>query len=156
MNHFYPADPFSWSGDCIQRATKLYRTLGRLVAKSLQDGRLVSLPLGRAIYERIQQTLRTTVYGDNVDIGSDSASASASASALEYLAYTDNELWRSLISLATSSSSAATSEKEDMVSGLCMTFTLPGDDHRELCPQGSSKLVTSDNLHEFIQLIAEY
>jgi len=118
-------------------AVKHFLLLGRVVAKALQDGRLLDLPLSPVFYR--------LALGRKVDLYDVRAVDRGLGATLERLA-------------AAHGAAAASGGGPIIVDGcpiedLCLSFVLPGDSSYDLTPGGSDVAVTSDNLVEYIAAI---
>lgn len=114
-----------------------FSLLGQVVAKSIQDGRLLDIHFSKAFYKlAIHKTL------DDQDL-------------LEI----DPELFKSLQEIKDSISNSNGSQV--VVNGvpiedLCLNFVLPGDETIELCPEGSENFVTSQNASQYVDSVFKY
>lgn len=129
-----PGDARSESG----AVPKHFRLLGRVVAKALQDGRLLDLPLSPVFY-RLALGHRLDLYD---------------------VREVDPALGASLERLYAAEREAAASGGKAVVDGcpvedLFLTFVLPGDSSYELKPGGSEVPVTSANLAEYINAVVD-
>jgi E3 ubiquitin-protein ligase TRIP12 len=115
-----------------------FRLLGRVVAKALQDCRLLDLPLSPVLYRLI--------LGRKVD--------------LYTLRGVDPALSTSLERLHAAERAVAGTGRVATVDGcpiddLCLTFVLPGFPKYELCPGGADVAVTSSNLRQYIDAVVD-
>jgi E3 ubiquitin-protein ligase TRIP12 len=122
----------------------LFRLLGRVVGKALQDGRLLDLGLSPAFFRAI--TGRTLALADLSEI--------------------DPELGRTLTQLSTAARRIDALKKAGAdfpsvtvggaaIEDLCMTFTLPGDDAFELKPGGADVAITAENIAEYVDAVVD-
>jgi E3 ubiquitin-protein ligase TRIP12 len=58
-------------------------------------------------------------------------------------------------SIETSNPAADLSYKNVTLDNLCLDFTLPGNPEYELVPRGSEKMLTLDNLEEYVSLVVD-
>lgn len=119
-------------------AAKHFRLLGRVVAKALQDCRLLDLPLSPVLYR--------LVLGRKVDLFT--------------LRGIDPGLSTSLERLHAAERAVAGTGRPAVVDGcpvedLCLTFVLPGIQGYELCPGGADVAVTSENLRQYIDAVVD-
>ena len=116
-----------------------FRLLGRVVAKALQDCRLLDLPLSPVFYR--------LVLGRKVDLFSIRAIDPALATSLERL--------HAAACAAHSNQSSTVMVDGCMIEDLCLTFVLPGDQEYELCPGGADMAVTSENVRQYIDAVVD-
>ena len=119
-------------------AARHFRLLGRVVAKALQDCRLLDLPLSPVLYR--------LVLGRNVDLFT--------------LRGIDPALSTSLERLHAAERAVAGTGLPAVVDGcpvedLCLTFVLPGNPGYELCPGGGDVAVTTENLREYVDAVVD-
>eukprot|EP00124_Ichthyophonus_hoferi_P001806 Ihof_evm6s105 gene=Ihof_evmTU6s105 len=133
----------------------LFNGLGRFMARTLLDSRLIDIPLSPAFY------LWLAGRQEELDIHS--------------LMDVDPFLYRSLSDLAAYSDQVAAinndvtlSESErtnqishlsirgSMIGDLCLDFTLPGYPDIELKPNGSNEPVTNENIGEYVALVVDW
>ena len=112
----------------------LYRFVGRLMGKALQDGRMLDMHFAPALFE-------LALLGGKPD--------------LHLLAEVDPGLGKSMIKLQRLWEAARATGGSVVVDGcpvedLCLDFTLPGSPDIELCPGGRDVAVTSDNVGEYV------
>jgi E3 ubiquitin-protein ligase TRIP12 len=110
------------------KRVEVFKLLGRVVGKALQDGRLLDLGLSPAFFR----------------------AAAGRALALPDLAEIDPELGRTLYRL-----SDMARQKSAGVEDMCLTFVLPGDELYELRPGGANVTVTSENLPEYLDAVTD-
>lgn len=121
-----PYDPEWLKSDAAQPVLERFRLLGQMVAKCILDSRLVDVQIHPAFWR--------SVLG-KVPLSQQS------------LRNVDPELFSSLSNLR-SMDSAKLGE-------LCIDFTLPGHAQLELKPGGSEITISSENIEEYVQRIAE-
>ena len=126
----------------------LFRLLGRVVGKAMQDSRLLDVGLSPAFYR---------------------AAVGGAALSLPDVAAVDPELGRTLARLdaaakrvaALRASGAPEAEWRGVtvdgaaVADLCLAFTLPGDDAFELRPGGADVAVDAANLGEYVDAVVD-
>ncbi|PSC70280.1 E3 ubiquitin-ligase UPL3-like isoform A [Micractinium conductrix] len=118
----------------------LFRLLGRAVAKALQDGRLLDLPLSPVLYRLALQR--------HVDLYDIRKFDAALGSSLERL------------HAAYHAHAAAGGRGPLLVDGcplddLCLTFELPGQPAYPLHPEGAEVPVTAANLRQYLDAVVE-
>eukprot|EP01097_Dermamoeba_algensis_P007964 TRINITY_DN514_c0_g1_i1.p1 TRINITY_DN514_c0_g1~~TRINITY_DN514_c0_g1_i1.p1 ORF type:complete len:379 (+),score=69.37 TRINITY_DN514_c0_g1_i1:563-1699(+) len=127
-----------------------FKFLGTFIAKALLDKRLLDIHLSRPFYKWMT--------GQSLNITD-----------LLYITPTMGKILDQFWTISRKKiriqqdESIGTEEKARLISELepnakiesmCIYFTLPGNDQWELCEGGSDKLVTLDNLDEYIDLVA--
>ena len=126
---------------------ELFRLLGRVVGKALQDGRLLDLGLSPAFFRAAAG--RTLAVADVAEI--------------------DPELGRTLAQLAVAARrvdalrSAGAPEAQwravdvagAAIEDLCLSFVLPGDESFELRPEGAGTTVDASNLGEYVDAVVD-
>ena len=110
--------------------TDLFILLGKVMAKSIQDGRLMDIPISKQFYR--------LVLGKPLDLGD-----------LQEVA---PDLTNSLKGLLDISRSKC---DEDSIKDLCLFFVLPGDEKYELCVDGMEIPVTSKNAQQYVDLVVD-
>ena len=115
-------------------ARDLYRFVGRLIGKALQDGRMLDCYFAPALFQ-------LALLGGTPD--------------LYLLAEVDPGLGRSMIKLQRLWEAAKSTGGSVLVDGcpvedLCLDFTLPGSPDIELCPGGRDTAVTSYNVGAYV------
>ncbi|KAL0338398.1 UNVERIFIED_CONTAM: E3 ubiquitin-protein ligase UPL4 [Sesamum angustifolium] len=126
---------------------KKFSLLGYIVAKALQDGRVLDLPLSKALYKLILGK-ELSLY----DIQSfDPASGRA---LLEFQAVVERkEYLRSLCK--EESPDVDVCLRNTKIEDLCLDFTLPGYPDYVLVPETDSTMVNLYNLEEYITLMVD-
>lgn len=143
--------PSPLQGQDINKVTATFTFIGRLVAKALYDDRLINLPFNKIFWK--------ILLGKNLS--------------LLDLETIDPHLGRYMIELnqvvKQRKQILEDHQDEDIrekhlkkiefkgirIEDLHLNFTLPGYDHIELVFGGKDKLVTIDNLHEYIEKVVE-
>jgi E3 ubiquitin-protein ligase TRIP12 len=115
-----------------------FRLLGRVVAKALQDCRLLDLPLSPVLYRLI--------LGRKVDLHTLRAVDPALSTSLERLHAAER---------AVAGTGRVATVDGCSIDDLCLTFVLPGFPKYELCPGGADVAVTSSNLREYIDAVVD-
>ncbi|KAG0597138.1 hypothetical protein M758_UG314500 [Ceratodon purpureus] len=126
------------------KVLEYFRLLGQVMAKALQDGRLLDVPLSTPFYK--------IVLGQELDLYD-----------IETL---DPELGRTLFEMqvlvrrkqfveASGQSVDGLQFRGSRVEDLCLDFTLPGHPEYELKSQGRDVMVELENLEEYISLVVE-
>lgn len=115
-----------------------FRLLGRTMAKSLQDSRLLDLPLSHTFYK--------AALGRQVDMYDIRTFDPALGSSLE-------KLYAALRSYQAQGSKGELLIDGCRIEDLCMTFVLPGYPQYVLEPSGEHVVVDAKNLEEYIQAV---
>ncbi|KAL0347225.1 UNVERIFIED_CONTAM: E3 ubiquitin-protein ligase UPL4 [Sesamum calycinum] len=135
------------SGAVYSEVIKKFSLLGYIVAKALQDGRVLDLPLSKALYKLILGK-ELSLY----DIQSfDPASGRA---LLEFQAVVERkEYLRSLCK--EESPDVDVCLRNTKIEDLCLDFTLPGYPDYVLVPETDSTMVNLYNLEQYITLMVD-
>ncbi|KAL1362137.1 hypothetical protein HN51_010411 [Arachis hypogaea] len=142
----WPSNADATEGSQFSKAIEYFRLLGRVVAKALQDGRLLDLPLSVAFYKLI--------LGQELD--------------LHDILFIDAELGKTLQELNAlvcrkyyleSTGGSYTDVNSNLhfrgapVEDLCLDFTLPG--YPEYILKSGDEIVDINNLEEYISLVVD-
>ncbi|XP_057839619.1 E3 ubiquitin-protein ligase UPL3 [Cryptomeria japonica] len=125
-----------------------FTLLGFLMAKALQDGRLLDLPLSRAFYKLLlgnDLDLYDIKYFD-IGLGTILQEMQALAARRQYLESMADDKSKEISSLH---------YRGAKIEDLCFDFTLPGFPDYALKPGGSSIMVTIDNVDEYVSLAVD-
>merc|ERR1711907_510777 len=135
-----------------------FRLLGRLIAKALQDNRLLDIHLSPLLY-RLLACPVTSVGGlltrtelSQVDPAL-AKTVSKLSSMLQQKQAADSD--SSLSAAAKSAAIAAINYDGAPLESLYLDFTCPGHPDVELCEGGKDKAVTLDNLEEYIDAVVD-
>ena len=115
-----------------------FRLLGRVVAKALQDCRLLDLPLSPVLYRLL--------LGRKVDLHTIRAVDPALSTSLERLHAAER---------AVAGTGGIATVDGCSIDDLCLTFVLPGFPKYELCPGGADVAVTTSNLRQYIDAVVD-
>ncbi|KAJ7196000.1 hypothetical protein O6H91_Y509500 [Diphasiastrum complanatum] len=121
-----------------------FRLLGRTMAKALQDGRLLDLPLSVPFYKLV---LRQEL--DLYDIKFIDPELGSSLQEMQVLVRRKHNL---------DAASEHTSDlyfRNSRIEDLCLDFTLPGYPEYELVQGGSNIMVNLENLEEYVSLVSD-
>ncbi|CAM0958006.1 unnamed protein product [Alopecurus aequalis] len=125
-----------------------FKLLGHVVARAILEGRILDIPLSKAFYK--------IMLGQELDIYDiPSFDPELGRTILEFQALVKRKKFLETSSEDTSSQSADLSYKNMGLEHLCLDFTLPGNPEYVLVPGGSEKMVTLDNLEEYVHLIVD-
>ncbi|KAJ1701879.1 hypothetical protein LUZ63_001658 [Rhynchospora breviuscula] len=143
----WPVNADMSEGSQLYKAVEYFRLLGRVMAKALQDGRLLDLPLSTALYKLVLgQEL------DLHDILSFDTEFGKILQELQIVVHRKNYLV---------SSGDSTQSIDDLrfrgapIEDLCLDFTLPGYPDYVLKEGEESTTVNIDNLEEYISLVVD-
>ncbi|XP_044364636.1 E3 ubiquitin-protein ligase UPL4 [Triticum aestivum] len=132
----------------LSDVVKKFRLLGHVVARALLDGRILDIPLSNAFY-KIMLCQELDVY----DIPS--FDPELGKTVLEFQALVKRKKFLETSSEKTPNPNTDLSYKNVRLEDLCLDFTLPGNPEYDLVPGGSDKIVTLDNLEEYVNLIVD-
>ncbi|XP_057839609.2 E3 ubiquitin-protein ligase UPL3-like [Cryptomeria japonica] len=144
-----PYSPHTESSDTEKfQVIENFTLLGFLMAKALQDGRLLDLPLSRAFYKLLlgnDLDLYDIKYFD-IGLGTILQEMQALAARKQYLESMTDDKSKEISSLH---------YRGAKIENLCFDFTLPGFPDYPLKPGGSSIMVTIDNIDEYVSLAVD-
>eukprot|EP00899_Mesostigma_viride_P024617 jgi/Mesvir1/533/Mv11394-RA.1 len=129
---------------------ELFRLLGRVVAKALQDGRLLDIPLSRAFYK-----LMLGEELDLFDIRGFDPSLGANLEEMEALVDARRQKADEARATGTPPPTEPLLLRGCPIEDLCLDFTLPGYPEYELKPGGRDITVTSATLEEYVSLVVD-
>ena len=135
-----------------------FRLLGRLVAKALQDNRLLDIHLSPLLYRLLVcpaasvSTLLTRTELSQVDPALSKTVGKLSTMLEQKQAAESNP---SLTTAAKAVAIAAIKYDGAPLESLYLDFTCPGHPDVELCEGGADKTVTLDNLEEYIEAVVD-
>ncbi|XP_044947062.1 E3 ubiquitin-protein ligase UPL4-like [Hordeum vulgare subsp. vulgare] len=132
----------------LSDVVKKFKLLGHVVARALLDGRILDIPLSKAFYK--------IMLGQELDIYDiPSFDPELGKTVLEFQALVKRKKFLEKSSEKTPNRNADLSYKNVRLEDLCLDFTLPGNPDYELVPGGSEKIVTLENLEEYVNLIVD-
>jgi E3 ubiquitin-protein ligase TRIP12 len=144
VNGLFPRPFFPTDGEESEKEkahlTKYFTFIGRLLAKALQDSRLLDLPFAPSFYKLLLQ--QPFIPADMALIDP----------ALHQSLCKMEALWNQQICLNADEAAALTLDG-CTIDSLCLDFTLPGHPEVELKPGGKEIPVTMHNLHEYCALV---
>lgn len=169
-----PLLPTETEKESAETTKALFGFVGRLLGKALVDGRLLDLRFSevfsrlvlaycRVIFDNLRSTLgpsvdsghcENTFYSiddelDTVDRDEVWNLFTSEVSAMQLLEVVDSQLASSLKLIV----EMLEKRESDLVSSLCLTFVLPGDDKIELVKGGSEIEVTAQNGDDFVRRV---
>ncbi|OVA09927.1 HECT [Macleaya cordata] len=136
------------NGIHFSEVIKKFALLGKVVAKALQDGRVLDLPLSKAFYKLLLDQELNIYDIQSIDPG-------LGRVLLEFQALVERK--RILNSAAGSNSTfvSASCFRNTKIDDLCLDFTLPGDPDYILTSEPDRKMVNMSNLEEYVSLIVD-
>ncbi|CAN4121598.1 unnamed protein product [Withania somnifera] len=142
-----PSD-HSLSGLEFSEVLKKFVLLGQIVAKSLQDGRVLDLRLSKAFYKLVLGK-ELTVY----DI--QSFDPELGGVLLDFQALVERKRHQESLSEGKSSLDLELNFRNTKIGDLCLDYTLPGYPDYVLNSASDAKTVDSSNLEEYVLLIVD-
>uniref|UniRef100_A0A2P2M427 HECT-type E3 ubiquitin transferase n=1 Tax=Rhizophora mucronata TaxID=61149 RepID=A0A2P2M427_RHIMU len=135
-------------GKQFPEVLKKFVLLGKVVAKALQEGRVLDLPISKAFYKLIlgQELNLFDVQSFDPELG---------RTLLEFLALANRKKNLGLFSGENSSSRIDTSFRNTRIEDLCIDFTLPGHPDCILASGPDHQMVNMDNLEEYVALVVD-
>ncbi|TVU18117.1 hypothetical protein EJB05_34191 [Eragrostis curvula] len=125
-----------------------FKLLGHLVARAVLDGRILDIPLSKAFY-KIMLEQELNIYDIPL------IDPELGKTVIEFQALVSRKKFLETSSIQTSSPAADLSFHNVALDDLCIDFTLPGNPEYELVPRGSDKMLTLDNLGEYVSLVVD-
>ncbi|GLJ54185.1 hypothetical protein SUGI_1161700 [Cryptomeria japonica] len=144
----YPPHTDSSGGSKTHKVIEIFCLLGRLMAKALQDGRLLDLPLSTAFYKLVlgKELDIYDIKSFDVELGTTLIEMQALVRRKQFLESVSGDKREEISSLH---------YRGARIEDLCIDFTLPGFSDYPLKPGGSNILVTIDNLDEYVSLVVD-
>ncbi|XP_073151453.1 E3 ubiquitin-protein ligase UPL4 [Henckelia pumila] len=137
----------SESSKPFSEVIKKFRLLGQIVAKALQDGRVLDLPFSHAFYKLVLDKELTVHDIRSID-------PSLGKALLEFQAVVERKRYvRSLSEEESQDPSVCL--RSIKIEDLCLDFTLPGYPDYDLVSAPDSEMVNLDNIEEYITLIVD-
>uniref|UniRef100_A0A0N5B744 E3 ubiquitin-protein ligase n=1 Tax=Strongyloides papillosus TaxID=174720 RepID=A0A0N5B744_STREA len=127
-NGLYPAISHSNHSKTKEARIKKMEMLGRLMGQTLYDNRMLDIPFNNVIFKWLLNDMNTFTFADLEEV--------------------DELLYDTLKKLM------ETDEKD--FEAVYQFFTLPGNDSFELIKGGKNKLVTKDNVSQFVKLVTHW
>ncbi|KZV58123.1 hypothetical protein F511_37571 [Dorcoceras hygrometricum] len=126
---------------------KKFRLLGQIVAKALQDGRVLDLPFSHAFYKLVLGKELTVHDIRSID-------PSLGKALLEFQATVERKRYLKSLS-EEESQDPGLCLQSTKIEDLCLDFTLPGYPDYDLVLAPDSKMVNLGNIEEYITLIVD-
>ncbi|CAH8305538.1 unnamed protein product [Eruca vesicaria subsp. sativa] len=134
-------------GSRFHKAIEYFRLLGRVMAKALQDGRLLDLPLSTAFYKLVlgQQELDLhDIALFDAELGKTLQELRVLVGRKQYLEAVGGDNWSAISDL---------SLRGSRIEDLCLDFTLPG--YPEYILRPGDEIVDINSLEEYISLVVD-
>nr|DAD26062.1 TPA_asm: hypothetical protein HUJ06_027530 [Nelumbo nucifera] len=132
----------------VSEVIKKFVLLGKIVAKALQDGRVLDLPFSKAFYKLILEK-ELCIY----DI--QSFEPEFGRTLLEFQALVDRKKNLNSISEKGTNFISDSCFRDTRIEDLCLEFTLPGYPDYVLGSEPGNKIVNMDNLEEYVSLTVD-
>ncbi|XP_023512904.1 E3 ubiquitin-protein ligase UPL3-like [Cucurbita pepo subsp. pepo] len=142
----WPPNADSSDGSQFSKVIEYFRLVGRVMAKALQDGRLLDLPLSTAFYKLVlgQDLDLYDILSFDPELGKTLQELQALVCRKQYLGLVDGDNQNTLSNL---------SFRGIPVEDLCLDFTVPGYPDYVLRP--GDETVNIHNLEEYISLVLD-
>ena len=142
-----PITPPRMNGKTHASRLKSFNLLGKVIGKTLQDGRMLDLPLAPAFYRMLlgQSLGLHDIHGLDPALGNTLRRLDAAA----------NEIEKMKREGASESEWSQITIDGAKVEDLCLTFVIPGVDSMELIKGGSDVAVTAVNLREYVDAVID-
>lgn len=144
----WPPNADSSPGSQFSKAINYFRFLGQVMAKALQDGRLLDLPLSTAFYKLVlkQDLDLFDIQSFDPELGTTLQEMDAFVRRKQFLESLDDDNGKASPDLLF---------RNARIEDLCLDFTLPGFSDFVLKSEGNNVMVDIDNLEEYISLVVE-
>lgn len=144
----WPSNSDSSGGTRFSKVIDYFRLLGRVMAKALQDGRLLDLPLSPAFYKLVlgQELDLYDIMSFDTELGTTLQEMQALVCRKQFLESMAGDNSRELSELRF---------RGAKIEDLCLDFTLPGYPEYCLKTGGSDTMVDLDNLKEYVELVVD-
>ncbi|KAK6244766.1 hypothetical protein QUC31_011175 [Theobroma cacao] len=146
----HPWSPTTDSCNGIQfsEVLKKFVLLGQIVAKAIQDGRVLDVPFSKAFYKIIlgQDLCLYDIQSFNPELG---------RTLLEFQAIVDRKMHLESICVENSTLKLDLCFRNTRIEDLCLDFTLPGYPDYVLSSECNHKMVNLANLDNYIKLVVD-
>jgi len=144
----WPPNANSLQGSQFSKAINYFHLLGQVMAKALQDGRLLDLPLSTAFYKLVlmQELDLFDIQSFDRELGTTLQEMDAFVRRKQFLESLDDDNGKALSDLLFHNA---------RIDDLCLDFTLPGYPDYVLKSEGNNIMVHIDNLEEYISLVVD-
>ncbi|KAL7195450.1 hypothetical protein ACSBR1_035636 [Camellia fascicularis] len=136
------------SGLEFSEVIKKFVLLGQVIAKALQDGRVLDIPFSKAFYKLIlgQELTVYDIYSFDLGLG---------RALLEFQAVIERKRYLESVCGENSTLKLDSCFRNTTIEDLCLDFTLPGYPDYVLTSGPDPKLVNMMNLEEYVSLIVD-
>lgn len=144
----WPPNTDTSSGSQFYKVLDNFRLLGRVMAKALQDGRLLDLPLSTAFYKLIlgQELDLYDILSFDPELGKILLEMQALVSKKHFLEARSGDNRKAISELCF---------RDVRIEDLCLDFTLPGYPEYALKTGESDAMVNIDNLEEYVPVVVD-
>nr|CAD1844208.1 unnamed protein product [Ananas comosus var. bracteatus] len=144
----WPPNSDASSGSLFSKAVEHFRLIGRVMAKALQDGRLLDLPLSTAFYKLIlgQELDLYDIFSFDAELGKTLQELLVLVHRKQFLESSAGDNQQALADLCF---------RGAPIEDLCLDFTLPGYPEYILKEDKESTIVNINNLEEYISLVVD-
>lgn len=144
----WPPNADSSQGSQFSKAINYFRLLGQVMAKALQDGRLLDLPISTAFYKLVlkQELDLFDIQSFDRELGTTLQEMDALVQRKKFLESLDDDNGKASSDLLFHNA---------RIDDLCLDFTLPGYSDYVLKSEGNNIMVHIDNLEEYISLVVD-
>ncbi|KAI8554080.1 hypothetical protein RHMOL_Rhmol05G0069800 [Rhododendron molle] len=142
----WPANADASEGSQFSKVVEYFRLVGRVMAKALQDGRLLDLPMSTAFYKLVlgQELDLHDILSFDAELGRTLQELQAIISRKKYIESMGSQSCEQISDLCFRGAS---------IEDLCLDFTLPG--HPDYVLKPGEENVDINNLEEYISLVAD-
>lgn len=136
------------NSNMFSKVVKKFVLLGQIVAKALQDGRVLDLPLSKSFYKLIlgKELTIFDILSFDPELG---------RALLEFQALVERKRFNESIDHVNSMVDFDLCFRDTRIEDLCLDFTLPGFPNYALTTSSDPKMVELDNLEEYVSLVVD-
>ncbi|KAF8405417.1 hypothetical protein HHK36_010323 [Tetracentron sinense] len=144
----WPPNTDASDGSQFSKVIEYFRLVGRVMAKALQDGRLLDLPLSTAFYKFVlgQELDLNDILSFDAEFGKILQELQVLVCRKQYLEAMSGSDCKAIADLCF---------RGAPIEDLCLDFTLPGHPDYNLKPGEENLLVDINNLEEYISLVVD-
>ncbi|GMI80035.1 ubiquitin-protein ligase 4 [Hibiscus trionum] len=138
----------SYSGIQFPQVLQKFFLLGQIVAKAIQDGRVLDVPFSKAFYKLIlgQDLSLFDIQSFDPELG---------RTLLEFHAIVNRKRHLEFVSVEKSSLEQDLCFRDTRIEDLCLDFALPGYPDYVLSSECNHKVVNLDNLEDYVELVVD-
>ncbi|XVF07968.1 hypothetical protein REPUB_Repub06bG0184900 [Reevesia pubescens] len=138
----------SYNGIQFSEVLKKFVLLGQIVAKAIQDGRVLDVPLSKAFYKLIlgQDLSLYDIQSFDPELG---------RTLLEFQAIVNRKMFLESICVENSTLKLDLCFRNTRIEDLCLDFTLPGYPDYVLSSEWNHKMVNLANLGDYVELVVD-